>query len=349
MTEPSISLFRPKRVFIDKAVKDLPYTQELLARLGEVKCEVVAEPNDLKVPTDLTWAKKGLLVTRYKPEPLKEFGAMTRSTGRPTYSLNLISNCHLECSYCILQSSLANNPVITVYANLDEILENLEDQLDRIPRGSVVGTGQRADSLALEELTGLHQKLIPFFASQDRVQLELKTKCADVEPLLKLKHGGQTVVSWSLAPERVHTNEEFKTAKIEDRIAAMKSCQKAGYPVGVHFDPVIHHTGWEKNYKKLIDQVFGVIDAKKVAWVSLGTLRFPSRQVKLIRERFPNNRKIFNNLVSTQNRVMHYPDRLRDAIYGRMREYLAPHIEADKIYISMEAEQTEPAQSETKP
>lgn len=333
--------FQPRRVFVDRAVETLPYTHEILTRLGkEITIEPVEDVRALKTPTDINWAKKGLLLTAFKPdEPLREFKAMTQSTGRPIYALNLISNCHLECSYCILQSYLANNPLITIYTNLDEVLVKLEDQLDRIPRGAVISTGQIADSLALEPLSHLHARLIPFFARQDRVQLELKTKSAEVAGILRLKHQGQTVVSFSLAPPKIQEEEEFNTATITARLEALVACQKAGYPTGLHFDPIIHHTGWEKNYKALIDQVFSELDAEQVPWVSIGALRFPTRQVRVMRERFPKNRKIYTNLVSSSRRYMHYPDRLREALYGRMREFLKPHLPLEKLYVSMEAEQ----------
>lgn len=341
MPDLSTALYCPQKVYIDKAVKKLAYTEEILGRLGEVTTEIIADPATLKAEVRTLRPDQTLLLTRFKGELLHEFKAMTLGTGRPTYSLNLISNCHLSCSYCVLQSYLHERPFVTLYTNIDEVMEQLADHLERIPRGAVVVSGQVADSLALEDLTGLHQRLIPFFGSQDRVTLELKTKCATVKPLLKLKHGKQTVVSWSVAPERVQAEEEVQTATIPERIEAMKTVQKAGYSLGIHFDPVVHHTGWEKNYKKLVDQIFSAVDESRIRWVSIGTLRFPVRQVALMRERFPKNRKIYNNLVSTQRRFMHYPDRLRDAIYTRMREYLNPHIASDKIYISMETEQSE--------
>lgn len=342
--------FQPRRVFVDRSVEELPYTREILARIGEeAAIEVVEDIRGLKTPSDIHWAKKGLLLTAFKPEqPLREFRAMTESTGRPTYSLNLISNCHLECSYCILQSYLANNPLITIYTNLDEVLTRLETQLERIPRGAVISTGQIADSLALEPLSHLHARLIPFFARQDRVQLELKTKSAEVAGLLRLKHHGQTVVSFSMAPSKIQEEEEYKTASVAARLEALLACQKADYPTGLHFDPIIHHTGWERNYKALIDQIFAEIDAEKVPWVSIGALRFPTRQVRTMRERFPKNRKIYTNLVSTSSRFMHYPDRLREALYGRMREFLKPHFPLDKVYVSMEAEQAQEASANRK-
>jgi spore photoproduct lyase len=338
MTETVAALFRPEKIFIDRAVRRLGFTEEILGRLGSVESQIVDGSEAIKALSNISWKGKVLLLTSHKGDCLSEFTAMTRNTGRPTYSLNLISNCHLDCSYCFLQGFLANSPIITIYTNMDEIMNNLADELERIPRGAVIGTGQVSDSLALEDLTGLHKRLIPFFGQQDRVRLEMKTKCANVSPILSLKHGGQTVVSWSITSEQIHNEEESKTASISDRISAMSACQNAGYSVGLHFDPVIHHIGWEKNYKKLVDRLFTSIDKDKVSWVSIGTLRFPVNQVTLMRNRYPNNRKIFNNLISRQTRIMHYPEGLRDAIYRRMREYLSPYISKDKIYISVESE-----------
>jgi spore photoproduct lyase len=335
----SLPPFNPQRVYIEEGVQDLPFTQEVLSRLKPHETEIIKHSREIRVPAEMSWGKKGLLLARFKPdETLKEFEAMSQSLARSVYSLNVISNCHLECTYCILQSYLENNPIITFYVNREEIIKKLADQLDRIPRGSVVGTGQLADSLALEGLTQWNQHLIPFFAEQDRVFLELKTKSADVEPLLDLKHKGQTVVSWSMSTEKVQEEEEYKTASIPERIEAMTRCQKAGYPVGIHFDPIIHHVGWEKNYRRLVEQIFHAVDAENVAWISIGGLRFPTRQVKAMRDRFPKNRKIFTNLVSTNKRFMYYPDRLRESLYNRLRSYLKPHFPEEKTYLSMEAE-----------
>ncbi len=42
-------------------------------------------------------------------------------------------------------------------------------------------------------------------------------------------------------------------------------------------------------------------------------------------------------------------NRLRDAIYQRMREYLKPHLADEKMYISMEAEQSQSSESAEEP
>ncbi len=284
----------------------------------------------------MTSAKKHLLLTRMKADPLKEFKAMTLSSERPYYALNLISNCHLECSYCILQSYLFNNPMITIFTNLEEILERLQVQIGHIPKGSIIGTGKIADSLALDEISHHTLSLIPFFARQEAVLLELKTKSDFVENLLSLDHCGKTIVSWSLNPDSIIEREEYKTASLDERLTAAKKVSEREYPIAFHFDPIIFHENWKVNYLKTIRILFDQINRDKISWVSLGALRFPNKQIQIIKKRFPKNNHLLDNLVSTNKTVLHYPDELRKEILQTIESELLNHLPATKIYQCME-------------
>ena len=69
--------------------------------------------------------------------------------------LTLASNCPMDCSYCFLQEYLADNPAFQVYANYADSFDEL-DRLSANARGRSfrVGTGELADSLAFDSLTG---------------------------------------------------------------------------------------------------------------------------------------------------------------------------------------------------
>ncbi|HEV2169796.1 MAG TPA: hypothetical protein VGR40_02555, partial [Candidatus Binatus sp.] len=90
--------------------------------------------------------------------------------------LTLASNCPMDCSYCFLQEYLADNPAFQVYANYTDSFDELE-RLCANARGRSfrVGTGELADSLAFDSLTGISRELIEFFASRENLTLELKT------------------------------------------------------------------------------------------------------------------------------------------------------------------------------
>ena len=174
MTTP----FRPSQIYIEEVVQALPLTQKISAMFSGIPQTVVTHQREIKTTQEMTWAKKGLFLSRFKPDlPIKTFDAMAESSGRPHFSLNLISNCHLECTYCILQSYLANNPMITIFTNVEEILEKFAAQLLSLPPNSVIGTGKIADSLALEPITGFQARLIEFVAqTSHNFLLELKLK-----------------------------------------------------------------------------------------------------------------------------------------------------------------------------
>ncbi len=318
--------YKPAKIYLDPAVSKLPLTQKILGKFPEVEIEELSDPKELKKPREITGAKKSLVLARMKADPLKEFRAMSESSHRPYYALNLISNCHLECSYCILQSYLANNPVITIFTNMDEILGRLEDQIQRLPEGSVIGSGKIADSLALEDISEHHRHLIPFFSRQEKVTLELKTKSDFVESLLGLDHGDKTVVSWSMNPASIIESEEFKTASFDERLKAAQSCVNAGYRVAFHFDPMIYHEAWKKNYGEACDQIFDQIPLQNIAWMSAGTLRFPFKQSKIMKARFPKNEAIHRELVSTSQKFIHYPEELRKEMQSFMEEKISAKI-----------------------
>jgi DNA repair photolyase len=48
---------------------------------------------------------------------------------------------------------------------------------------------------------------------------------------------------------------DVRTSSIEDRIAAIDECVRAGYEVHVNFSPVIVYPGWEEDWGRLFDQV----------------------------------------------------------------------------------------------
>src|SRR6516164_6347172 len=87
--------------------------------------------------------------------------------------LVLASNCPMDCSYCFLQEYLANNPGFQVYANYHDAL----DELDRLTyagsgRSFRVGTGELADSLAFDSLTGISRDLVSYFSEHHTLMLE---------------------------------------------------------------------------------------------------------------------------------------------------------------------------------
>ncbi len=166
--------------------------------------------------------------------------------------LKSVQNCPYDCSYCFLQSYLTDGTTKTV-ADIDMLMREVNDKISAEPQRMFrIGTWELGDSLALEHKTGQAAALVDYFSKLDNAVLELKTKSANVDPLLPLDHRGKTVVSWSLNTDEVINSEEHRTAPLEERISAISKTAEAGYLTGLHFDPMILHDNWQNGYKSLV-------------------------------------------------------------------------------------------------
>ena len=65
-------------------------------------------------------------------------------------------------------------------------------------------------------------------------------------------------------PDKIVTEEEHKTARLERRLLAARKVSDAGFKLAFHFDPIFHYPGSEKAYRDLVKRLFSIIDKKKI-------------------------------------------------------------------------------------
>jgi spore photoproduct lyase len=202
-----------------------------------------------------------------------------------------------------------------------------------------LGTGELSDSLALESIFPISQFLIDSFSKRQRAILELKTKSANIDSLLDLDHHGKTVISWSLNPPKIIEEEEIRTAPLKGRIDAARRCQEKGYPLGFHFDPILCHDGWEKEYQETIVQLFKQIDPRGVVWISLGGFRYPSHLKAIAEERFPKTEVFLGELFPGRDGKFRYLKEIRVDMYRKMAEWLREVDPGLFVYLCMESKE----------
>lgn len=245
--------------------------------------------------------------------------------------LKSVKNCPYDCSYCFLQYYL-NDGETSVTADIDGLLEEVEERLKQQPwRFFRIGTWELGDSLALEEAVGQAQQLIPRFAKLNNVVLELKTKSDCVQSILNLDHQGKTVVSWSLNTDYIIKNEEHRTASLANRLKAIRLTSEAGYLIGLHFDPMIWYENWELDYTKLIEALALHLNPKMIAWISIGSLRFNPEMKQKITMNFPNQKLVFKEMVTGDDRKMRYPKPIRKQMYSHLYKELTQYIKVKDL------------------
>src|SRR5271166_6361087 len=155
--------FELDAVFVEHGCEGSALATRVLGALPrEVPVTIVADAREAARPitsaSDPFGAGKRRMVIARRKTPL----LMPCPAGSSKFAccgylvLTLASNCPMDCSYCFLQEYLADNPAFQVYANFADAFGELE-ALSRKAAGRHfrIGTGELADSLAFDRLTGL--------------------------------------------------------------------------------------------------------------------------------------------------------------------------------------------------
>lgn len=209
------------------------------------------------------------------------------------FQFHLAQGCPAHCHYCYLAGSLSGPPVIRVYANLPQILENVKNYLRP---GSLTSfeASCYTDPLSLEHLTGGLSKTISFFSELEEAHLRFVTKFTAVAPLLLLDHQDRTRARISLNATEVARNVEGGVPDIRGRIEALKqlALPKAlgggGYPVGVVLAPIMPIAGWRQHYALLLTEIGDALRSAPDLSFELITHRYTEGSRDTLQEWYPN-------------------------------------------------------------
>jgi len=334
--------FPIEKIYLDQKAENDWVARDVLKRLSHLPVERVTDKRLLikqfvSLLDPVGTGKKNLFITPFYGKRVKRCPGTTHHICCGYHVINAITNCPMDCSYCVLQGYL-NNPFLTLYSNWEDLLQEIEAFL-RLHSHSFLrlGTGELSDSLALDTVFPISPFLIPFFAQRNDAVLELKTKTAEVDHLLHLDHRRRTIISWSVNPFRIVEEEEKGTVSLGDRITAAQKCQDRGYPIGFHFDPIIFYEGWEKGYRETIDSLFRGIDPKGVIWISLGGFRYPPQLKAIVKERFPDTKIFLGELFPGRDGKFRYLKEIRVEMYEKLVGWLRKVDPGLFIYLCMES------------
>src|SRR4030042_5147561 len=154
--------FQPNKIYIESDVLNHPMTNRIVSRLPKVIHTVVEDITRI----EFTPQEQPLILAQQKGKFLKRCPGTQKYICCGYRILNLINNCELNCSYCILQGYF-NSRHIIIYVNIDDLFQELEELFNSSPdRIFRIGTGELADSLSTDHLTEYSKSLVSFFADK---------------------------------------------------------------------------------------------------------------------------------------------------------------------------------------
>lgn len=330
------------RIFVERRVLDYPELSDIFSNFkGAELIEVCSLADADKIlcdfPDPFLAGKKSLYLGFFSGRFFKPCPCTRGYFSCGYFVLNPLIGCPFDCSYCVLLGYRDSYPII-FYLNYPDLFKELEEWEGKNPDFRIrLGTGELADSLALEKELGLHRKLIKFFNGKKQFIFELKTKSSVIEPILGEAVIPNLVISFSVSPQKVVDEEERGTASLLERLNSASILSKAGFNIGFHFDPVIMIENWEEEYSKLVKLIFQKVEAERILWISIGTLRFSSRVKKVVEDRFPMSEILLGELVPGKDGKFRYPGPLRDKVYRMLVSEIRAYSPKATVYFCMES------------
>ena len=216
---------------------------------------------------DKLMEERNVLLLRDRKSPFIEQFQHPLGRCAKFYKLTAYNNCNFWCEYCYLYLTFRTCPVSTHFVNYDRMFKDIV-KFDRqsIPDAlRVLNLGELGDPLAVDDVTGLSEQLVPFMPRHaPHTKLLFLTKSDCVRNLLEMQHGGQTIVSFSINTDQVWQHLEHRTPSPTDRLKAARKVKDAGYEVRLRIDPVVRYSTWEKDYHRLTEMIFDHVEPSRV-------------------------------------------------------------------------------------
>ncbi|MBX3023201.1 MAG: hypothetical protein KF799_16120 [Bdellovibrionales bacterium] len=335
-----------EHVYIDQTAVGSSLARRLRELFPDDRVSVVEAPplaaGELSA-REFSRSKRLLYVTPFKGKFFKRCpGSRPGLSCCNYFVLNWGLQCDMNCSYCYLQSFI-NTPMLTIYSNLDDALNELREigEAGLKAQALRVGTGETVDSLSLDPLTLYSQTLIEFFRDYPAWTLEFKTKSNKVDQFLNSPHAGNVVVSWSVNPQHIVEREEHGTASLSERLEAAHKCVGHGYRLAFHIDPMIWHPEWRENYGALVDEIAARFTPEQLPYMSVGALRFQPEQRAMMRERFGLNSYVTQaETFSGRDGKLRYDAAVRQEMFQFVLQRFHAHNPAWRLFMCMESPET---------
>ncbi len=247
------------------------------------------------------------------------------------YYFSHILNCLYDCRYCFLQGMFQSAHYV-LFVNYEDFISELKQTIAQHHKEPVhIFSGYDCDSLALDPLTNFTNSFLPFFEDEPNALLELRTKSTQARTLLKRKALSNCVVAFSFTPDKISQVLEHKVPSIEKRLNTMIELQKAGWQIGLRFDPLIYSDDYKELYKALFHDLFNKLDSSLIHSVSLGSFRLPKPYFRKLEKLYPDD-FLLASPVEEEDKQIGYPANIRDNMLNFAADQITNYIPEKKFF-----------------
>ncbi|NLF40166.1 hypothetical protein GX586_12030 [bacterium] len=252
-----------RRAYIDPEVRRIPACLDRLERmLPHIRCDDIRDLDEgaLRSVLDIRKRRHGkddfgddsiLIFTTFDERRMEWYYHWRDESGchggacQPALELNIVDGCIFRCAYC------GFGRYVIFYLDIERFMRGLDAVFARHPAQRLYKYSNMTDLPPFEpELDAIPPMVARFSRERDRY-LMLFTKSDNVDFLRGLDHQGRTIISWSVTCDTASRMVDKRAATMDERIAAMKKMQEAGYHVRARLSPIVPVANWREEYTAL--------------------------------------------------------------------------------------------------
>ncbi|MFT6006695.1 MAG: spore photoproduct lyase [Pseudoalteromonas tetraodonis] len=324
-------------IYVEQEVSNHPRTEAIVARYPKANVIPIEQYSEVfnshAQNFRLQKQNPSLILAAKKNNKLMPTPAQYETGGGAHYYFSHMLNCIYDCRYCFLQGMLrsANYLLFVNYEDFVSDIRAVAAKHEHDEKPVWFFSGYDCDSLAYEPVTQFADFFLSEFETIPNAVLELRTKSTQIRSLLNRPAQSNVVVASSLSPENVATAVEEGAPSLAKRVQALKKLQDQGWRIGLRFDPIVWHQGYQENYQQMMDLVFSSLDADKIDSVTLGGFRLPKGFHKIMRKLYPEH-WIFQAGLAEVNGMISYLPEIEAEVFSVISEMCLQHVRADQLY-----------------
>ena len=325
-------------LYIEKAVVDLPRTQSIVARYPNANQVLIDRYGEVFNSHNQNFRiqknNPSLILAAKQNKKVISTPEQYETGGGANYYFSHMLNCVYDCRYCFLQGMFRSANYL-VFVNYEDFLADIksiaaEHKNDKKPVWFF--SGYDCDSLAYEPVTSFAEYFVSAFQDVPNSVLELRTKSTQVRSLLKQEATDNVVVASSLSPALVAKELEVGAPPLHKRLDALAKLQKAGWRIGLRFDPVIWHEDYMQSYQNMIDSVFNHLDADKIDSLTLGGFRLPKDHYKSMFRLYPEH-WLFSAGLTEEEGMVSYRREIEEQVLTTVKNLSQKWMPKEKLFV----------------
>lgn len=331
----SISLAKPfSHIYIEKDIITEPAVKSIISHFP---ASVITEINRYKdifnrknQSFSVQKASKALIIAKKHRELIYKGAPFCQSFGYDYfYYTSFVLNCVFDCEYCYLRGMYPSGNIV-VFVNTDDFLKEAE----KISQNKEIFlcVSYDTDLAALENIFGFCSLWYDFAKKHKNVNIELRTKTADMSFLKGLEPVENFITALTLSPANIASKHEAGVPSLEKRLSAAKEVTRLGFPLRLSFDPILKTDSFEKTYNEFICKCFSELDPSLIKDIGLGCFRISPSYLKSMRKNYPSS-LIACYPYELSEGAYSYPEKEKKYMTEYVEGLISKYMSKDKIYL----------------